>query len=62
MESLKLKLLKSLQQEQKLETKIRDREELEYKENTLPFLYIKLHVQRNKTKEFVNQIAGVILC
>lgn len=59
MVSARLKLLKTLKRELKLETKIRTREELEYKEDTIPYLYSELDAQRKKTKQFINQLAGL---
>lgn len=58
MELLKLKLLRALKREQKLEVKIRDREELEYQEHKLPDLYVELRLQKDHTKKLINQIAG----
>lgn len=59
MEHLKLKVFKALKRELKLQTKIRDREELDYQEHKLPDLYSELNLQRIKTKQLVNQLAGI---
>lgn len=55
---IKHKLLKSLQVEQKLEHKILQRTELEYKEETVPYLKVKLDAQRIKTNEFASKLIG----